>query len=337
MELRRFVHAVDSHTGGEPTRIILAGGPVLRGKTMMERWKEFREEQEDFRCFISREPRGHGDMVCAFLTPPCREEAHVGVLFVDTAGYLTMCGHGSIGVARTLLDLGMVPVVEPLTEVVLDTPVGLVRLAVEVSGGVTGDVTLSNVPSFVAVRDASVVLPSTGQRVTFDIAFGGNFFAILPGESLGFQVLPEECGRMASLALELRDAINREIPVCHPVERDIDRVELVEFYKEIPEEGLTRNCVVFAEGSVDRSPCGTGTCAKMALLAAEGKLRPGEVFVHQSVTGSVFRGGIQPGPKVGEYDTVLPWVRGRSSVTGFNLLVQQGGDELGSGFLLGRR
>ena len=142
---------------------------------------------------------------------------------------------------------------------------------------------------------------------------------------------------MTSLALELRDVINREVPVRHPLEPDIDRVELVEFYKEVPQEGLTRNCVVFAEGSVDRSPCGTGTSAKLALLAAEGKLRPGEVFVHQSVTGSLFRGGFEPGPQVGPYETVLPWVRGRPSVTGFNLLVEQAGDELGGGFLLGRR
>jgi proline racemase len=254
---------------------------------------------------------------------------------MDSGGSLSMCGHGSIGLARTLVDLGMIERKSPVTEVILDTPAGLVRLAVEVdSEGRVGQVAMSNVPAFLAIRDLEIDLPDEGA-VTLDVAFGGNFFAILDAARFGLDLEPHETPRLISLGLRIRDAVNRAVSIRHPLEPSIDRVELTEFSLHRPGRP-TKNCVVFAEGSVDRSPCGTGTCAKLAILAAKGKLAPGEKFEHEGITGSLFTASYEPGPRVGEFATVLPTVCSRSYVTGFNFLVDQQGDELSEGFLLGR-
>jgi proline racemase len=333
MEITRAVAVIDTHTGGEPTRLIIGGAPLLRGKTMGEKWIDFVTHHDDFRVMVMCEPRGHGDMFGALLVPPCSEAAHYGVIFMDSSGSISMCGHGSIGLGRTLVDLGMIPKQEPFTEVVLDTPAGLVTLRVAVTNGVVGDVTLKNVPAFVFARDVEVTVPSWPKPIHLDIAFGGNFFAIVPADQFAFEIVPEEVPKMIPLGLEIRDAVNRTMEVRHPVETHIHKVELTEFSLEKSGE-MTRNCVVFASGSVDRSPCGTGTCAKMALLAAKGKLRPGEEFLHKSVTGSVFLGSYEPGPDVAGFSSVVPTLRGRSFVTGMNFLLRQKEDEVGNGFLL---
>ena len=335
MEVTRAAAVVDTHTGGEPTRIIIGGGPLLKGNTMGEKWLDFSRNHDDFRQFVMCEPHGHYDMFGALLVPPCDPEAHYGVLFMDTGGSLSMCGHGSIGIGRTLVDLGMVPKTEPETEVILDSPAGLVRLKVQVNDGQVGDVLLSNVPAYLAGKDVEVEVPSLGKKIRLDIGFGGNFFAIVPAGQLGLELRPEEASKLVTLGLEIRDVVNSKIKVCHPVETGIDTVELTEFSLE--REGLpTKNCVVFGQGSVDRSPCGTGTCAKLAILAAKGKLKPGEEFLHEGITGSIFKAYYEPGPKVGSYDTVLPYVKSRSYVTGFNFLLGQPEDQVGRGFLLKR-
>lgn len=335
MEITRAAAVVDTHTGGEPTRIIIGGGPILKGSTMAEKWLDFRRHHDDFRTFVMCEPHGHYDMFGAFLVPPCDPEAHYGVLFMDTGGSLSMCGHGSIGIGRTLVELGMVPKTEPETEVILDSPAGLVRLKVEVREGKVGDVLLSNVPAYVAERDVEIEVPSLGRKIKLDISFGGNFFAIVPAGQLDLELTPQEAAKLVPLGLEIRDAVNRVVKLQHPIETGINKVELTEFSLE--REGLpTRNCVIFGDGSVDRSPCGTGTCAKIALLAEKGKLQPGEEFLHEGITGSIFKGFYEPGPKVGPYDTVLPFVKSRSYVTGFNFLIKQPADDVGGGFLLKR-
>lgn len=334
MEIVRATAVVDTHTGGEPTRIIIGGGPHLPGKTMSERWAYLKENLSDFRNFVMHEPRGHGDMFGAFLTPPERDDSHYGVLFMDSGNGVSMCGHGSIGTANALVELGMVPRTEPNTEVVLDSPVGQIRLNVEVKNGVVGDVTLANVPSFVYRRDVELAVPSRGgKKIHLDISYGGNFFAIVHAEDLGLTLEREEVPELLRLGLEILREVNRTVKVQHPVEKHIDYVGLTEFALERPGKP-TKNCVLFGESNVDRSPCGTGTCAKMALLASKGLLKPGEVFDHESVTGSIFHGSYKPGPKIGDFETILPFIRGRASVTGFNFLLQQKNDEMGSGFLL---
>ncbi len=335
MEIERFAAVVDTHTGGEPTRLIVGGGPLLKGSTITEKWLDFKKNHDDFRAFVMCEPHGHADMFGALLVPACHEEAHYGIIFMDAGTSISMCGHGSIGLGRTLVDLGMIRKTEPTTDVVLDTPAGLVRLKVEVKDGVVGDVILSNVPAFAFARDIDLEVPSLGKKIHLDISYGGNFFAIVPAGQLGLEITAPEAGRIVPLGLEILRELNRTIKVQHPVEKAIDHVALVEFSLERPGQ-VTRNTVVWGEGSHDRSPCGTGTCAKMALLAAKGKLAPGEKFLHESITDSLFEGWYEPGPKVGGFDTVLPFLKSRSYVTGFNFLMKQPSDKVGEGFLLKR-
>jgi proline racemase len=255
---------------------------------------------------------------------------------MDSGDGVSMCGHGSIGTANALVELGMVPKKEPLTTVVLDTPAGQVSLDVEVKDGVVGDVILANVPAFVYATDVEVALPSRGgKKIRLDIAYGGNFFAIVHAEDLGFTLERQEVPELLGTGLEILREVNRTITVEHPTEKHINSVGLTEFSLE--REGKpTKNCVLFGESNVDRSPCGTGTCAKMAILASRGKLSPGETFEHESVTGSLFKGSYKEGPVIGGYRTILPFIRGRASITGFNYLLQQKDDEMGSGFLLPR-
>ncbi|MDD4023472.1 MAG: proline racemase family protein, partial [Synergistales bacterium] len=290
MEVIRATSVVDTHTGGEPTRIIIGGGPYLPGRTISEKWAYMKEHMTDFRNFVMHEPRGHSDMFGAFLTPPEKESSHYGVIFMDSGDGVSMCGHGSIGTAHTLVELGMVPREEPHTEVVLDTPAGQIRLKVAVKDGKVGDVTLANVPAFVFRQDVELPVPSLGgKKVHMDIAFGGNFFAIIHAEELGLTLEREEVPRLLSLGLEILREANRTVKVQHPTEKHLNYIGLTEFALERPGKP-TKNCVIFGESNVDRSPCGTGTCAKMALLAARGLLKPGEVFDHESVVGSVFHG-----------------------------------------------
>jgi proline racemase len=336
MEITRATAVVDTHTGGEPTRIILGGGPWLPGLTMSEKWAYLKEHLQDFRNFVMHEPRGHSDMFGAFLTAPVRKDSHYGVLFMDPGDGVSMCGHGSIGTANALVELGMVPRREPVTTVVLDTPAGQVSLDVEVKDSTAGDVILSNVPSFVYATDIEIALPSrAGQKIRLDIAYGGNFFAIVHGEELGFTLEKEEVPELLRTGMEILHEVNRAVRVQHPTEPHINSVGLVEFSLERKDKP-TKNCVLFGEGNVDRSPCGTGTSAKMALLASKGTLAPQETFEHESITGSLFRGSYKEGPTVGGYKTVLPFIRGKASITGFNYLLQQKDDEMGSGFLLSR-
>lgn len=335
MDITRAVAVVDTHTGGEPTRIILGGGPYLKGHGIAEKWLEFKKYHDDFRNMVMREPHGHNDMFGALLTSPEKEDAHFGVLFMDASGSISMCGHGSIGIARTLVDLGIIQREEPVTHVRIDTPAGLVDLQVDVSGDSVGDVTMKNVPAFLYEENVELEVPSLDRKIKLDIAFGGNFFAIVPAGQLNLELTKEESPALIHLGLEIRDLVNRKMKIQHPVETHIDQVELTEFSLE--REGLpTKNVVIFGEGAVDRSPCGTGTCAKMATLVAKGKLAHGEEFLHQGITESLFRGYTEKGPDVGAFSTVIPYLKSRSYVTGFNFLFRQREDEVGKGFYLPR-
>ena len=334
MKISKMVAAIDSHTCGEPTRIIIGGAPIFKGKTMSEKWKDFCDNHNDFRRFIMTEPRGHSDMFGAIMVPPVNPEAHTGVIFCDSGGSVSMCGHGSIGLSSAMVNLGMVTVTEPLTEVKLDTPAGLVTLSVEVKDGEAVSATLKNVPSFVFARDLDLYIPSLNKTVKFDISFGGNFFAILNAEDFGFEILPAEAPEITKMGLEVMREANKQHKVQHPLIPENNSVLLAEF--GIHKKGQNaKNCVIFGAKNVDRSPCGTGTCAKMALLAAKGELKPGDIFPHESILGTVFEGHYEQGPKVGNFESVQPYLKGAANITGFNWLIQQDNDQLLPGFLIG--
>ena len=334
MKFSRSIHAVDSHTMGEPTRVVVGGVPQIPGKTMPEKKKYLEDHLDYLRTAIMLEPRGHNDMFGSIMTAACSPEADFGIIFMDGGGYLNMCGHGSIGAATIAVETGIVPMKEPVTEVNMEAPAGLIRAKVEVKNGKVQSVSIVNVPAFLYKADQQIDLPGY-VKITFDISFGGSFFAIVPAKQLNIKLLPENADKLKVLGIQLRDIINKEIKIQHPVLEHIKTVDLVEFFDETdnPKANL-RNVVVFGQGQVDRSPCGTGTSAKLATLHAKGKLKQGEKFVYESIASTLFTGEIVGTTKVGEYDAVIPQITGSAYITGFCQYVIDEDDPVKHGFRL---
>lgn len=334
MKFSRSIHAVDSHTMGEPTRVVVGGVPQIPGKTMPEKKKYLEDHLDYLRTAIMLEPRGHNDMFGSIVTTACNPEADFGIIFMDGGGYLNMCGHGSIGAATIAVETGIVPMKEPVTEVNMEAPAGLIRAKVEVKNGKVQSVSIVNVPAFLYKADQQIDLPGYG-KITFDISFGGSFFAIVPAKQLNIKLLPENADKLKVLGIQIRDIINKEIKIQHPVLEHIKTVDLVEFFDETdnPKANL-RNVVVFGQGQVDRSPCGTGTSAKLATLHAKGKLKQGEKFVYESIASTLFTGEIVGTTKVGDYDAVIPQITGSAYITGFCQYVIDDDDPVKHGFRL---
>lgn len=244
-----------------------------------------------------------------------------------------MCGHGTIGAVTAAIETGMVPMVEPVTKVVLEAPAGIVKAEAKVEHGRVQSVSFVNVPAFHYKKDQKVTLD--GKEIKFDISFGGSFFAIVDAKQLGMNVKPENAGKLTEIALKLRDVINAEIEIQHPTLAHIKTVDLVEIYDAPTHpEATYKNVVIFGQGQVDRSPCGTGTCAKMATLHSKGELKVGEKFVYESILGTLFYGEIVETTKVGDFDAVVPKIAGSAYITGFNHFVIDETDPVKHGFVL---
>jgi proline racemase len=309
MRARRVFHAVDSHTEGMPTRVIVGGVGVLPGATMNERRLHVMNEADDLRTLLMYEPRGHASMSGAILQPPTRPDADWGVVYIEVSGCLPMCGHGTIGVATVLVETGMVEVTEPVTTIRLDVPAGLVEARVHVENGRAKAVTIRNVPSYVVGLDRTVDVPGVGQ-VTYDLAFGGNFYAIVPIERLGIPFERCEKQRMLDVSLALMEAINTtDLPV-HPENPAIRECHHVYLAAPGSTAQHSRHAMAIHPGWFDRSPCGTGTSARMAQLHARGELELDTDFVNESFIGTQFigrlghpgRGPDHHGPRVGHRD-----------------------------------
>jgi proline racemase len=334
MKSVRNIQAIDSHTMGEPTRIIIGGIPKVPGDTMAAKKIYLEEHLDHLRTAIMLEPRGHSDMFGSIITEPCNKEADFGIIFMDCGGYLNMCGHGSIGAMTVAVETGMVQAVEPVTTILLDTPAGLVRGEVRVENGRAREVSIVNVPSFLYRSGELVDLPGVGPTPV-DIAFGGNFFILVAAERLGLEVTPRDLPRLRALALELREIVNRTVPIRHPLLPHIRSADLVEVYGPgVDPRARFRNVVVFGNGNVDRSPCGTGTSAKMAALHAKGQLAVDEDFVYESILGTLFRGRILEEVQAGDLEAIVPRITGSAYITGFNHFIIDEEDPLKFGFAL---
>lgn len=332
----REFKVVDSHTMGEPTRIIYDGFPPLEGATMMERKEYLEKHYDNLRRALMLEPRGHRDMFGALLTEPVSPEADLGVIFMDSGGYLNMCGHGSIGTATVAVETGLVPVTEPYTEVVLEAPAGIIRTRVRVENGRAVEASILNVPSFLYKCGLKLSLGRYGT-VSFDIAFGGSFFALVDAEAAGLEITQENLDTLIDFGMRLRDKINRTIKIKHPY-LNITTVDLVELYGPADDPAADRkNVVIFGDAQADRSPCGTGTSAKLAALYAKGELGVGDEFVYESITGSMFRGRITGEIDLDGYRAIIPQITGSAYITGFNRWVLDENDPLMEGFLMGQR
>ena len=340
MRSSRVFHAVDSHTEGMPTRVITGGVGVFPGDTMAERRTWFMEHSDDLRELLMFEPRGHASMSGAILQPPTRPDCDWGVLYIEVSGCLPMCGHGTIGVATVLVETGMVEVVEPVTTIRLDTPAGLVIAEVSVSDGHADSVTITNVPSFAERLGASVEVPGLvgdeSRTVAYDLAFGGNFYAIVELESLGIEWREDRSNQdeLLRAGLAIMNAINETDEPVHPERDDIRGCHHVYLQAPGSTAERSRHAMAIHPGWFDRSPCGTGTSARMAQLHARGDLALDTDFVNESYIGSRFVGRLVAETEVAGRSAVIPTITGRAWITGTAQYMLDPSDPFPRGFLL---
>jgi 4-hydroxyproline epimerase len=329
---RSTFFCIDGHTCGNPVRVVTGGSvPPLEGATMFERRQHFLAEYDWIRRGLMFEPRGHDMMSGSILYPPTRPDCDVGILFIETSGCLPMCGHGTIGTVTTIIEHGLVT---PKEEGVLrlDTPAGLVIARYERDGPYVRSVRLTNVPSFLLGRGYPVEVEGVGELLV-DVAYGGNFYAIVEKQPNFSDVADVRPADILAWSPRLRAAFNARHRIVHPENPAIDRLTHVLWTGEpTTAKGTARNAVFYGDNAIDRSPCGTGTSARMAQLAATDRLREGEDFVHESIIASIFVGRIEGHAKVGGLDAIIPSIEGWAQVTGFNQIILDDRDPFAHGF-----
>ena len=333
MRSSRAITAVDSHTEGMPTRVVTGGVGTIPGDTMAERRRYFMEHMDHLRQFLMNEPRGHSAMSGAILQPPCHPDADWGVVYIEVSGCLPMCGHGTIGVATVLVETGMVEVTEPKTVVRLDTPAGLVHAEVDVRDGHAERVRLRNVASFLTERDAVVDVPGLGE-VRYDMAYGGNFYAILELSQVDIPFDRSEKDRILTAGLSIMASINEQRSPKHPEDPLIGGCKHVQFLAPGSDARSSRNAMAIHPGWFDRSPCGTGTSARMAQLHARGELPLHTPFENSSFIGTTFTGELIAETTVGGVPAVVPLFSGRAWITGTANYLLDPTDPFPTGFVL---
>lgn len=338
------IKTVDAHTAGEPLRLIVEGFPHVEGRTMLERREWVRENHDQLRRALMLEPRGHADMYGALLTEPEREGSDAGVLFMHNEGYSTMCGHGVIAVLTIALERGLLLPRAGLDDIVLDSPAGPIHAAVRMSeAGAAASaagpsrrvssVSFRNVPSFVLHGGVPVRLG--GRALLADVAFGGAFYAIVDSEAAGIPIVPERLPELRRAGMQIKQSIEAALRVAHPVEPALHGIYGTIFTG--PASSSTadlRNVTIFADAEVDRSPCGTGTCAVMAVLAAMGLLGPEQTFTHESIIGTTFRGRVVEQTTIGDLPAIVPEIEGEAFITGESTFLIDTRDPLAFGFRL---
>ena len=329
---RHVFECIDGHTCGNPVRVVKTGGPDLQGNTMSERRQHFLTEFDWIRTGLMFEPRGHDMMSGSILYPPCRDDCDVGILFIETSGCLPMCGHGTIGTVTIALEHGLVTPKEPGV-LRLDTPAGLVIADYEMNDdGLVNWVRIRNVASFLYSKDLDIDCPELGA-LKVDVAYGGNFYAIVGAQENFRDMSDFSGGDLIRLSLKLRSAMNERYEFIHPENPTINGLSHIQWTGEPTQrEAHARNAVFYGEKAIDRSPCGTGTSARMAQRAAQGLLNIGEEFVHESIIGSLFVGKFEDRATVGDYDAIIPSIRGWARVHGINTIFIDDRDPYQHGF-----
>ena len=331
--MRSTFFCIDGHTCGNPVRVVAGGAPILSGNTMIERRAHFEREFDWIRTALMFEPRGHEVMSGTILYPSTRADCDVAILFIEVSGCLPMCGHGTIGTVTTAIEHGLVRPREPGV-LRLDTPAGPVLARYKMDGDYVDSVQLINVPSFLHSTDLSVELDGIGE-IRFDVAYGGNFYAIIESQAhyAGLHTLkPSDIQRLSPI---LRQKANEKYRFVHPEKPEISGLSHVMWTGDatVP-TAHGRNAVFYGDKAIDRSPCGTGTSARMAQLVSQGRLQVGERFVHESLIGTLFNGIAEEATRVGEFDAIVPSIEGWARVTGHNTIFVDDRDPLARGFLL---
>lgn len=322
---------VDAHTCGNPVRVVAGGGPFLEGSSMSERRQHFLAEYDWVRTGLMFEPRGHDMMSGSIIYPSTRSDCDAAILFIETSGCLPMCGHGTIGTVTVLIERGLVT---PKDEGVLrlDTPAGRVDAYYQKKGSKVQSVRIINIPSFLEATDLTVECPGIGT-LTVDVSYGGNFYAIVDAQEKLPDMADLTVGDLLRLSPILRKSLNEKYSFVHPENETICGLSHIQWTgKPRHDEADARNAVFYGDKAIDRSPCGTGTSARMAQWAAKGKLKKGESFVHESIIGSLFRGKVEDETMVGEKPAIIPSIEGWAKVTGINTIFIDDDDPYAHGF-----
>lgn len=332
------VETIDAHAAGQPLRLILSGLPPLRGRNLMERWRYARRHFDHIRRALIFEPRGHLDMYGCILTEPQRSDSHFGALFVHRGGFSPMCGHGVIALTTILLESGIVDMKGPETRLKIDTPAGLVRCYGNIEDDRVRKVFFENVPSFAVADDEEIMVPELGRSVKFDVAYGGAFFAFVDAADAGLDCVPENAPRIQMMGQAILNAINRERTFTHPVEEDLGFLFGVVFTSRPVRRrsGMadSRHVCVFSEGCIDRSPTGMAICARLALMAEQGKVRAGSSFTVEGILGHSFTGRIVADAEAYGHPAVIVEVEGSAWITGRHTFFMDAADPCLEGFLL---
>ncbi|TYR34540.1 4-hydroxyproline epimerase [Mesorhizobium microcysteis] len=328
---RHSFFCIDGHTCGNPVRLVAGGGPRLDGATMMERRAHFLAEFDWIRKGLMFEPRGHDMMSGSILYPPTREDCDVAILFIETSGCLPMCGHGTIGTVTMAIEHGLVT---PQTPGVLrlDTPAGLVIAEYRQEGQYVEEVRITNVPSFLYAEGLEVECPQLGS-LKVDVAYGGNFYAIVDRQENYRDMADHSAGDLIAWSPVLRQRLNELYAFAHPENPSIDRLTHIMWTGAPTVDGAdARNAVFYGDKAIDRSPCGTGTSARMAQLHAKHMLREGDGFVHESIIGSLFKGRVEKETQVGGHTAIVPSIGGWARMTGLNTIFIDDRDPFAHGF-----
>lgn len=329
--MRHSFFCIDGHTAGNPVRLVAGGAPLLKGGTMAERRCDFLQRFDWIRTGLCFEPRGHDLMSGGFLYPPTQADADVGILFMETSGCLPMCGHGTIGIVTFGIENGLILPAQP-GRLRAEVPAGVIDISYETAGDRVTSVCIRNIPSYLAAEGVAIDVPGFGP-LSVDIAYGGNFYAIVEpqGPYAGLDALG--AARIVELSRSVRALVRAKVEPVHPVEPGIAGVSHVLWADTPRGEGAHgRNAVFYGERAIDRSPCGTGTSARMAQLHAKGRLKTGDPFVHESYIGSRFTGRVEAETMLGAHAAIIPSIEGSAIATGYNILWIDRNDPFRTGF-----
>ena len=320
-------HCIDAHTCGNPVRLVYHGAPELEGESMLDRQQHFVSEFDWIRTALMFEPRGHAMMSGGFLYPATRPDCDIGVLFIETSGCLPMCGHGTMGIVTIAVENGLVSPRTP-GQLALETPAGRVDVTYRQEGRKVRSVRLTNVPSFLHSAGLRIEMPELGGELVFDVAYGGNFYAIVEPQEGYADLASLTAADIVRLSPIVRERINARYRFSHPEDDRLGHMRHVMWTGQPREAGTdARNAVFYGDSAIDRSPCGTGTSARMAQLAARGELAPGDVFVHESYIGSRFEGRVERSLQLGDYPAIVPSIEGWARVYGHNVITVDPDDD----------
>ncbi len=331
----RFL-TIDSHTQGEPTRLLIGGVGELPGRTIIEKRDFFASRYDNLRLLLTQEPRGHRDMFAAVVTEPVSPQAQFGLIYMDARRYPYLCGHATIGAVTALIETGAIKAENGDTIITVDTPSGPLHAHTRVAAGRVLSVGIDMVPSFVQKTDCPLEIPGFG-RVNVDLVCVGGFFAMVSAASIGIELSASNSSELIALGMAIIDAANRELQVYHPERAEVNSIDVTEFYAENPGDEQGRNgtsVVTYGESHMDRSPCGTGTTAKMTLMHHKGSLGIGDTYRNASPLGTVFEGRIIRELTIGKFGGIIGQVRGSATITGLHQFVLDPNDPFQNGFLL---